>query len=163
MHTKDAIRATLDTSMMVQSAYLADLNDEELLIRPVPGANHIAWQLGHLIQSENSMLEALKPGAAVELPPDFAEQHGKETASQEPPTGFATKAEYIDLQNRVRERLNQLLNEISDADLVKPNPGPTASFAPTLGSLLVLAGTHMLMHVGQYAVVRRKLGKPIAI
>ncbi len=34
---------------------------------------------------------------------------------------------------------------------------------PTLGAVLLLAGSHVLMHSGQFVSVRRKLGKPIAI
>ncbi len=34
--------------------------------------------------------------------------------------------------------------------------------APTVGAGFALMGNHMLMHVGQFVSVRRKLGKPIA-
>jgi hypothetical protein len=33
---------------------------------------------------------------------------------------------------------------------------------PSLGGALLLAANHVMMHAGQFTVVRRKLGKPIA-
>jgi hypothetical protein len=36
-----------------------------------------------------------------------------------------------------------------------------AQFAPTLGALFILISNHVLMHTGQFTVVRRKLGKPV--
>ena len=41
----------------------ADLSDADLLVRPAPSANHIAWQLGHLIASERNLVEAAAPGS----------------------------------------------------------------------------------------------------
>ena len=36
-----------------------------------------------------------------------------------------------------------------------------AQMAPTLGALLLLNANHVMMHAGQFTVVRRKLGKPV--
>jgi hypothetical protein len=36
-----------------------------------------------------------------------------------------------------------------------------AKFAPTVGAMLLLNANHVLMHAGQFSVVRRKLGKPV--
>ena len=61
--------------------FIADLSDADLLVRPAPTANHIAWQLGHVIGSEQYFIT--KIGAAASLPklPDgFTDQHGKLTA-----------------------------------------------------------------------------------
>jgi hypothetical protein len=38
-----------------------------------------------------------------------------------------------------------------------------AAMFPKLGAVLTLAANHPLMHAGQFASVRRKLGKPVAI
>ena len=34
----------MDTSALVLSRYVEDLSDAELMERPGPGCNHIAWQ-----------------------------------------------------------------------------------------------------------------------
>lgn len=161
MNAKDAIRTALTSTQNILTWYLADLSDADLLVRPAPNANHIAWQLGHLIASE-VQLGKMVPGAAYpELPAGFAEQHNKTTAAAEPPTGFRSKEEYLGLFKKVREATLATLAKISDADLDKPTPGDMAKFAPNLGALLLLQSNHTLMHAGQFSVVRRKLGKPV--
>ena len=161
MNAKDAIRTALTSTQNILTWYLADLSDADLLVRPAPGANHIAWQLGHLISSE-LQLGKTTPGAAYpDLPPGFPEQHNKAAAAGDSPTGFRTKEEYLGLFKKVREATLANLAKISDADLDKPTPGDMAKFAPTLGALFLLQSNHTMMHAGQFTVVRRKLGKPV--
>lgn len=161
MNAKDAIRYSLASTQNIVEMYLSDLSDADLLVRPAPGANHIAWQLGHLISAETHF-GAMLPGARFpELPAGFAQQHDKPTSSQEPPTGFANKATYLDLFKKVRAASMAALDKMSDADLDKPTQGPMAQFAPTLGALLLLQGNHTMMHAGQFTPIRRKLGKPV--
>jgi hypothetical protein len=162
MHAKDAIKTALTSTKDTLSWYLSDLSDADLLVRPVPNANHAAWQLGHLIRAEVHLLDKELPGAAYpELPAGFIEQHGKTTAATDPPKGFGTKAEYLTLFNRFRDATLAALAKLSDADLDKPTAGNMAKFAPTLGALLLLQSNHTLMHAGQFTVLRRKLGKPV--
>jgi hypothetical protein len=161
MTAKDAIKTALTSTQQMMSMYLSDLSDADLLVRPVPEANHIAWQLGHLIGAEVWMCQQLPGAVYPELPAGFADHHQAATSKSEPPQGFATKAQYLDLFNKVRAATLANLAKISDADLDKPTTGRMASFAPTLGDLLVLTANHALMHAGQFTVVRRKLGKPV--
>ena len=63
MTGKDAIKYALRSTHGMVGMYLGDLSDADLLVRPVPGANHIAWQLGHLIVAEQHLLAAYLPGA----------------------------------------------------------------------------------------------------
>jgi uncharacterized damage-inducible protein DinB len=162
MTAKDAIKASLNSTQNILNMYLADLSDADFLVRPVPGANHIAWQLGHLIASESSFISKGPSGiASPELPAGWAEQHGKKTAAQDPPKGFATKAVYLDLFTKIRGATLAALQKASDADLDKPTLGDMAKFAPTLGDMFLLIANHTMMHAGQFTVVRRKLGKPV--
>ncbi len=142
--------------------YLSDLSDADLLVRPIPDANHIAWQLGHVIHAERAMMSATLPDAAYpELPAGFAEQHGKTTAKVDPPKGFAGKDEYLNLFTKVRAATQAALEKLSDAELDKPSKGDMAKYAPTLGAMFFLQANHTMMHAGQFSVVRRKLGKPV--
>ena len=160
MKAQDAIRTALTSTKNILNMYLADLSDADLLVRPVPHANHIAWQLGHLIAAERGMVSENIPGVKYpELPAGFAERHNKETAGKD--TGFGTKAEYLDLFNKVRQTTMDAVGKLSDADLDKPTAGRVAQMAPTLGHLLLLNADHAMMHAGQFSVVRRKLGKPV--
>jgi hypothetical protein len=161
MNAKDVLRNALTSTQNMLGMYLGDLSDADLLVRPAPGANHIAWQLGHLIAAESGMGRQLPGARYPELPAGFAEQHNKEKAAQDPPTGFATKAVYLDLFNKVRGATLAALDKMSEADLDRPTEGRMASMAPNLGALLVLNANHVMMHAGQFTVVRRKLGKPV--
>lgn len=163
MNTQDAIRATLATSSMVLSRYLEDLSDADLMQRPGPGCNHIAWQLGHLIASENHLLGAVAPGAGIELPAGFAERHSKDSKDDDNPAHFCTKQEYLDLFEKVHAATLAAIGKMSDADLDKPAPEHFRKMFPTAGHVIVLIATHGLMHAGQLVPVRRRLGKPVAI
>ena len=55
MKTSEAIKNTYQTAQMVCGAYLSDLTDEEAMRRPHAGCNHINWQVGHIIASENKI------------------------------------------------------------------------------------------------------------
>jgi hypothetical protein len=163
MKATDAIRTALTSTRDVITWYLSDLSDQDLLVRPAPGANHIAWQLGHLILAERNLVAGQLPGTPYpELPAGFAAQHDKGAASQDPPTGFGTKQQYLDLFTRSRQATLDAVARLSEDDLDRPLGGDWAKYAPTLGAfLLSIVANHTLMHGGQFTVVRRKLGKPV--
>ena len=162
MNARDAIKTALTSTQHTLTWYVSDLDDADLLIRPVTGANHLAWQLGHLVVAERVLLDGQGLSAAYpELPAGFKEQHSKEKAALEPPTGFGTKAEYLDLYKQSRAVTLETVDKLSDADLDRPTAGKFAKFAPSLGALFLLVSNHTLMHAGQFTVVRRKLGKPV--
>src|SRR4051794_12554190 len=104
--------------------YLSDLSDADLLVRPVPGANHIAWQLGHLIMSEGGLTKTCLPDAPYpELPAGFTAVHAQTAATSESTQGFRTKAEYLDLFGKVRAATLAALGRLSDTDLDRPTQG----------------------------------------
>jgi len=161
MHAKDTIHASMDLSSMVFEGYLADLEDAELMNRPGPGCNHLAWQVGHLIASEANLLGSICPGKAIDLPEGFAEAHSKETADCDDPSKFLTKDAYLELMKKSRDATKAALAEVSDEKLDEPAPEHFRSFCPTVGHMFVLIATHPLMHAGQAVPVRRQLDKPI--
>jgi DinB superfamily len=157
-----AIQAALTSTQGMMGMYLGDLSDADLLVRPVPAANHIAWQLGHLISAEQHLAKENLPNVKLPtLPAGFGQQHGKETAAAEPPKGFLTKAQYLELFDGTRKAICTAVGELTPTDLDKPTVGNMARFAPKLGDLLMMMANHTLMHAGQFTVVRRKLGKPV--
>ncbi|MBK9127703.1 MAG: DinB family protein [Phycisphaerales bacterium] len=159
MTTKDAIRHTIEFCHRVVEDYVNDLADRDLCVRSVPDSNHIAWQLGHLISSDVHMLQALGR-AAPTLPPTFDAAHSKETATSDDPAKFCRKAEYLKLTEQVRSAKLAALAATPEEDLDKPGPESMRAYAPTVGAVLMLLGTHWLMHAGQFVPIRRKLGKP---
>jgi hypothetical protein len=159
MTTKDAICQTIELCHTVTEGYFKDLSDKDLLVRSVPGANHIAWQLGHLISSDCEMLTGIGHKTPP-LPGDFAARHGKETATSDDPAKFFKKADYERLTAEVKAAKLAAVRGTPDGDLDKPGPESMRAYAPTVGSILMLLGTHWLMHAGQFVPIRRKLGKP---
>lgn len=163
MNTQDAIRKTLKTSSIVLSRYLDDLSDADLMQKPGPGCNHLAWQLGHLIASENQLLESVAPGAGIELPAGFVEQHSKEKKDDDNPEHFPSKQRYLELFEQVHAATFAAIAKMSDADLDQPGPARFQPMFPTVGDVVILIATHGLMHAGQFVPVRRQLGKPVVI
>lgn len=160
MNSREAIKLSIDMGKMVAMMYLSDLTDEDLMRRPYSECNHINWQLGHLIYGENYMNEALLPGSMPPLPAGFAEKYTKETAKSDDPAKFCRKEELLQLFEQQRAATLAALDKLSDADLDKPSLESMQAYAPTLGAVFSLHGSHCLMHAGQWAVVRRQLGKP---
>ena len=163
MHAKDAIRQTLDMSERIVNAYVGDLDDSDLLVRPVEGMNHIAWQLGHLIHTERTLVEGIKPGSSPPMPEGFEGNHSRENSTSDDPNQFLTKDAYLELMNAQRVATKDVLDSLPDEDLDAPSPERFRKMVPTVGAACMLAGTHYIMHVGQFVAVRRKRGKPIAI
>jgi uncharacterized damage-inducible protein DinB len=162
MTAKSLLEYNLGMTDMVVNAYLGDLTDADMLLRAVPGMNHIAWQLGHLILSENRFLTMVKPGSAPPLPEGFDAQYSKETATVDDATKFHTKAQLMDLYNQHREATKKLIAESTDADLERTGP-EFPEYAPSAGAALTLCANHPMMHAGQWVAVRRTLGKPVTI
>jgi uncharacterized damage-inducible protein DinB len=153
---------SLKFTQMVINGSLGDLSDADLLIRPVEGANHIAWQIGHLVVAEQRLAGQLPGVKLPELPPGFAEKHANKPAAQGAANGFSTKAQFLELFNKTREATLAAVTKLTDADLDKPATTPAPGI-DTLGRVLNLIAVHSIMHGGQFSVVRRKLGKPVVV
>src|SRR5262245_17775919 len=162
MNGVQAVDHSLGATQTLVAWFLDDLSDADLLVRPVPGANHIAWQMGHLIQAVRHLISQELPDAAYpDLPAGFAEKHTKETVTRDATSDFCTRSEYLGAFNRTRQATRAALRKLADADLDRPTKGSMAKFAPTLGAIFLLVSDHSLMHGGQFSVVRRKLNKPV--
>jgi hypothetical protein len=162
MNACKVVEHALKLTQQMINRSLGDLTDADLLVRPAEGANHIAWQIGHLIMSERRLGSQLPGAKFPELPAGFAETHANKPAAQNATNGFGTKAQYLELFNKTREATLAAVAQLTDADLDKEAVGP-ANINTTLGGLLNIVSTHTMMHGGQFSVVRRKLGKPVLV
>ena len=151
----------LSGSMGMLKMHLGDFSDADFLTRPVPHANHTAWQLGHLTCAEANLLNSFAPGAIPAPPADFAAKFAKDTASLDDSKSFPSKAEIISMYEKVRADTITWTKSLTPADLDKPGPEKMARFAPTVGRLLAMLPVHDSMHLGQIQVIRRALGKPV--
>ena len=160
MNAKDVLRNTIEMSHMVIQMSVGDLADADLLVRPVAGANHIAWQLGHMIGGTCHMLSELGH-QPPEIPAAILQAADKDAATSDDPARFATKAEYLRLSRVVQAASLAAVDATPEDALDQPGPPSMRDYAPTVASVLSLLGLHWMMHMGQITVVRRKLGKPI--
>jgi hypothetical protein len=162
MGFQQALSRNLRQSYETIVLLVSDLSDADLLVRPVPQANHIAWQLGHLILRESRLIGSQDLGVEYPvLPPGFEAQHSDAAAGKEPPTGFLGKAHYLDLLAKAHGATMAALARLSDADLDRPTRGEVANLGPTLGDLFLFDAEQRGPHAGQFAIVRRILGKPV--
>ncbi len=156
MNGRDAIKTSIESSSFVYLMYLDDLTDQEMMQRPCDGCNHINWQVGHLIVSENHLINQALPGAMPPLPTDFASKYTNDTAGSDDAKKFASKVELMRCHTDQRAATLHALSKQSESDLEKPTG---IHYAPTVAALFLLQGSHWLMHSGQWVVVRRQLGR----
>jgi len=160
MDSPQAIKLAIDSGNMITMAYLDDLTDEQMMHRPHPQCNHIKCQLGHLISSEHQIINGIAPESMPALPDGFAEKYTKETSQSDDAAAFDSKEELLRVYQEQRAATLAALEQQSADDLDKPAPEHMQSFVPTAGAAFSLIGGHLLMHAGQWAVIRRQLGKP---
>ena len=160
MNSKSLIKTSLLMSEHVLFAYLSDLSEVDLFKQPSPKSNSLAWQLGHLIISENEALELMGAGSLI-MPEGFKLAHASDKAPV--PQKLWSMTEYFKLFKEQRSLTHKFLDELQDSQLSSPAPEKMRGYAPTVADLLLAQGGHLLMHAGQIAVLRRELDKPILI
>src|SRR5262249_12339782 len=123
---------------------------------------HAAWQLGHLCSAETRMMKAVKPDAAGILPDGFAEKFTRDTAGGNDAAQFLPKAVLLETFAKARAASIEILNSLSEADFAREIPSPFKQGAmTTVGFMMNMPALHTTLHIGQFQVIRRALGKPI--
>jgi hypothetical protein len=159
MTPMEVIANEIENSPGMMQMHLADFSEAEMLKRPVPGANHVTWQLGHLIKADANLGKLL--GANVAIPEQYHELFGKEMSKSDDASKFPKKAELLAKLKEGRATVAQAVRKMDPAKLNDPSPENMRKFFPTIGSVVLLYNQHSAMHVGQIQVLRRALGKPV--
>jgi hypothetical protein len=154
---KDSLSRNLELIKMT----VGDFSDADMLARPAAGANHAAWQLGHLASAEARMVAAAAGKPAPELPAGFAERFKKDTAGSNDPAAFPKKAEILDVFTKVRQASIGWAASLTADQLGQPAPESIRGFCPLVGLMPIVFCEHAAMHLGQFQVIRRALGKPV--
>ncbi|HUU85585.1 MAG TPA: DinB family protein [Phycisphaerae bacterium] len=162
MTAKEVLCDVIEFARRVTRAYLSDFTDDDLLVRPIPEMNHVAWMLGHLIRSEHSLMTRIDV-SMPDLPPGFVDNYTGETSRSDDPKLFKTKDESLALLETDRSTILTALDAMTDDELDEPVPESMHRYARTVAAVFRHVGTHELMHAGHIAAVRRKLGKPVLI
>lgn len=160
MTINDLLSDSLRRNQEMLRLTLADFSDADMLVRPAEGANHANWQVGHLIVSESNILNAISPGA-VTVPPEFAGKYSKTTAKLDDAGAFDSKAQLLDRFATTRAAMIEWAKSVKEDEWERPSPERVKSFAPTWALVAVMVPQHVVMHIGQFQVLRRRLGKPL--
>jgi len=163
MNAKDPIVELMNRSEAVLHLYVDDLTDSEFNEIAVTGMNSIAWQVGHLLSTEHLVIEAIRPGSSPPLPDGFNERHMRNSPQASSTGGWLSKDEYFKLRDAQRAVTLKVVEELPIEELDNPAVEMLRPMFPTVGSSLLLIGSHTLLHLGQFVVVRRKNNKPIAL
>jgi len=155
----DVLVNLLTRAKHMVNRHLADFSDADLLVRPVPNANHAAWQLAHLVYYGHLTVKALDPTSTFALPEHFDQTQGAEAAASDDPKRFPSKAELIRLYEACADATIAAVK--GGIDLGAASPDMFKNFAPTLGELVLMGPLHTGMHMGQIQVIRRALKKPV--
>lgn len=140
-------------------AHLSDFSEQDMLLRPCDNANHAAWQVGHLASSTSQLINMCMPGSLPTLPAEFVERHSGKGAKLN--DGFESKDALIDRFCDMNDAAIEWLKALNPTDAVKPTPDKLCGFAESVGHLAQMHPVHVMMHLGQIQVIRRKLGKPV--
>ena len=161
MNAGELLGEVLTRDVGLLKGTLGDFTDADMLVRPAPTANHAAWQLGHMTVSETNAGNLVRPGSMPALPPGFAERFGKDKAQNNNPAEFPKKDELLAQFEKTRRATVGWVKALSPQEATSPTPEKLQGWAPTLGTLAAALSSHTAMHVGQFQVIRRKLGKPV--
>ena len=120
MNAKDAFRTSMNIADFMMESYLSDVMPDELLVRPAPDANHLAWQLGHLISAERRLV-----GGIIRAAMDRAEDKAR-GADEDSPIArrrrrhdkrllVTRKAEVADVAGKLGDCARRLVEEANAA------------------------------------------------
>jgi hypothetical protein len=154
------LASSLRNNLGMITMSLADFSDPDTLVRPVPGANHANWQLGHLILAEHNFVSSAG-GKMPALPEGFATMYSRDTSKSDDASKFLGKEKLLAAYQQVRAATAAFAESLSEQQLAAPSPEGIRRLAPTVADLMTLASLHMTMHLGQIQVIRRKLNKPV--
>ena len=161
MHFADLLsKNVLQTKGMINQ-FLKDFSDADMLYRPAKTANHASWQVGHLANATRNMVSACDPGVAFPFEDDA--RFGKSKASIDDAAFFPAKGELLGRFDQAMDVAAGWVATLGEADLAKPSPERMRQFVPTVGNVALMLAAHPLMHIGQFSVTRRALGKPHAM
>ncbi|MBX9791406.1 MAG: DinB family protein [Pirellulales bacterium] len=124
-------------------------------------ANHPLWFAGHMGVSDDFFISLVAPERAKRRP-ELVERFG--TGSQ--PVGDASAyppvAEVLAYMRERRQTLMEILDSLSEEDLLTRTPPGTPDFLRDKASVFQTASWHEGLHSGQVSVAHRALGhKPV--
>src|SRR5437899_1498327 len=100
--TIELLAKSLAGNLEMLKTHLADFSDDDMMVRPVPGANHAAWQVGHLLAFEAMLCGLYAQHAAPNLPGDPQKTYGAEGSKSDDAALFLKKDDALKLLEQTR-------------------------------------------------------------
>jgi DinB superfamily len=149
------LRQSIDTARRMTLGLIEDIPDDQWTYQPFAGANHVAFNLLHLLVSSDWGPTALGDPAHpwVDLFEGVLKQGPLVDRASYPP-----KEVLLEALAAAQARFTGLLDRLRDEDLDRPTTGAIAEYAPTLGAVLDSHVWHEGFHCGEIAVIRKALG-----
>lgn len=132
------------------------LTHADTLIQPQPGANCMNWVLGHMLENQVSLLEAIGGELPIQSAALERYQRTSEPVMQDEP-GLPTLEELLDGHDRVHAAISARLAEMSDADFAVEIP--RGDRMVTRGWRVFFLHFHYTYHLGQLEFLRQAAGK----
>ena len=157
MTIADCLLFSYDRSHKFMHMMIDDLTPAEWLKRPVDGANHAAWIVGHLIVVERNALKFLSLPQPALPTDDFAARHGKGSTPTDDAGDVSKLRPLFDEQ---RAAITAAIKTLPAEGFDRPTDHPMFK---TVGQFLTLVPGHAMLHIGHLSTIRRSLGKPAAL
>lgn len=129
----------------------------QMLVRPCAEGNHVAWNLGHIADTDNVFLTMVGGRDAV-LDESWSKKFGWKSVVSENAGDYPSKQELLDAMSKTREAVVGWLTGLSDAELNEPIEGDMAQFAKSRAHLMSSIAFHEGFHAGQISACRRAVG-----
>ncbi len=133
-----------------------DLTDADTFIQPQPSGNCMHWVLGHLLDTQVTMLETL--GGHSPIARDSLQRYTRESEPiREPEIGLFTLVDLLDGHDQVHQAVKARLSEMGEDDFNVDVPfgQKTAS----RGWAVFFLHFHYSYHIGQLELLRQLAGK----
>lgn len=149
-------------SMLVGYAELlvADIADANFTAQPVPGTNHPAWILCHLIYAADGAVGLL--GGEKLTDADWGAKYGRDSKLSGERSGYPPRDEILRLFRATHARARELAAQADPERMQRPNPNARLrEQLPTIGDMVTFLLTgHLGVHLGQLSAWRRMRGLP---
>jgi len=132
---------------------------EQWYTMPPAGVSHIAWQIGHLVVADWSLLMLKVRGKrdddAKLFPAEWPKLFGKGSEAQADASLYPSATDLLAALHGVREQALREIADLDDTTLDEPAQHPIIQ---TRRGAINWAHRHEMLHTGQIGLIRRQLG-----
>lgn len=141
---------------------VADIPADKMAAQPIPGMNHPAWLLGHLLTLEQSVVtKVIGKTVTHPLGADWRDIYGIGSTPKPDLKLYKPKEFCMEALRESAGTIAEYFRALPESDLQKPLPdADLAKFFPNIARLLIILPTHRAYHAGQLATWRKAAGLP---